>query len=206
MSLKVSKLSNVNMEFNTITSHNEFLIHFLNWHHISTDHTVSHHDTLSSSHLLLYNSLLNHSCLNWSDHWLLYWDNNWLLNWSYNSLTTHKVDGFFLNCTKLVASFHENWLSHFSQNCSKFNSLLSAYQDMLINVLESKSTTLIEPNFKVSRVLNQSHIIFTVSINVESTSPTFFKSFVEGKNKRERPSLPKRVLSVDNNKSLSCKD
>jgi len=75
-----------------------------------------------------------------------------------------------------------------------------------VNVLESESTTLVEPNLEVSGVRKKTSIISAVSINVEATSHTLFESFIENKEVREGPGLPDRVLTVNKNESLGGKD
>lgn len=165
----MSQSFNVNMEFYSVSSQDEFFVKFLDWVTIRAEEAVHHQDTFSSC-----NSLSN-----WSYRLLNNNFDGFLHRSSHDWLSIHKIDSFLRAWTKTVAFIDEYGLSEFIHNCTKLNSLLSSDKNAFVDVLESKGTTLVKPNLEVSRMRKQSTFVFAVSINVESTSHTLFKSLVE---------------------------
>mmetsp|Transcript_17489 Transcript_17489/g.12517 ORF Transcript_17489/g.12517 Transcript_17489/m.12517 type:complete len:210 (-) Transcript_17489:47-676(-) len=78
---------------------------------------------------------------------------------------------------------------------------------MFIKMLESISSTLLEPDFEVSGMRQQSTVVSAVSINMESSHHTQLEFFIEDVDVRETERFPHDHgrVSVDNDKSLCSK-
>jgi len=77
---------------------------------------------------------------------------------------------------------------------------------VLIDMLESVSAALVEPDLVVSWVRKHTHIVSAMSIDMESASHSKFESFIKDVNIRETERSPSRIFTVYENKSLSSKD
>mmetsp|Transcript_61904 Transcript_61904/g.85342 ORF Transcript_61904/g.85342 Transcript_61904/m.85342 type:complete len:241 (+) Transcript_61904:1324-2046(+) len=199
MSFEVSTASNVNMELNMVSSDKEFFISIFHRHKFGIDRAVKHQ---SLSHLNLLHDRRLH---NWSrsdnfDLSYLYWSSHW--SW----LNLNEEKSLFLTGGESHHSVVKFRPAHFNHHSSHITSLLRSDKYMLVDVLESISTSLIKPNLEMCWMRKKTCIISAMTINVESAHHTKFESFIEDMNIRKTERSPVRILTVDKNKSLCGKN
>jgi len=121
LSSEISTASDVNVEFNKVSSEDELFVHISDWHEFSIQRTIKSEEINQNG---VFGSLNSHSISNlhsWSrlHHRLLH---HGLLHW--HRLSIHEEDSLFLAGTKSVASLNKHRLSHLSHHGTEFNSLL----------------------------------------------------------------------------------
>lgn len=159
---EMTLIFNMDMEFDKVSSKHELFIHVSNWKEITVKSTI---ESQSIKHLLLHHLLLYHNLFLDYRNWLHF----------------HKEDFFLVAGAKFIAALNKHWVLEFNHNVTECKTVVSSSsQNMFVNVLESKCSSLVEPYLEMSVVRENTIIVSAPAVYVESTSHSFFELFVKG--------------------------